>query len=653
MEDLSALALQKVIALSKDENVSQCEKIDAFESLVASGAPPSLGRIEYVKFLISQGLHGRALKQLSQLTDSGFGDFETYFYGGVCYNALGKEKNALGCWLKALEFNPDNAVCLSNAGSVYLKASKWEKAEDVFLKAHQIAPKFAPPIEGLVKLYTESRKLDQAIEFQMKLIRLKEEPGKFVGLTNLLMKNGEFDKARKILHTVQKVHPDDPVVANALGGIYYKFAQLDEALFWFRKATELAPGYAAAVANYLLCLNYAQLSPDEVMAEHLKFGAALGSQQAVVQGVTPAQKGRVVMGFVSPDFFQHPVGQLIEPVLQHLNNGRFPVYLYYTASVKDDLTQRLQNAFGKRFVMCEGWTDELLQRRIASDEVNVLFDLSGHTSGHRLSLFAKRAAPVQVTYLGYPNTTGVQAMDFRLVDHHTDPAPGADLLSSERLVRIAPPFLNMTEPRVRVPVNPLPSLNQSGFVLGCFNNLAKITDLVLQTWGKVLSRIEGSTLLLKAASLEDAEIRRFQIERMKKCGVPVDRVTMHARMGYSDHLKLYNQIDLCLDPFPYNGAATTNEALWMGVPVVVLEGASHAGRVGTSFNRSLGLNQFVARDLEEYVELCHYWSVHKDELNQIRLGMRDRISTSSAADAKRSAEKIEQAVVEMLTASMK
>ncbi|MFN7507752.1 MAG: hypothetical protein ACK5Q1_19580, partial [Limnobacter sp.] len=165
--------------------------------------------------------------------------------------------------------------------------------------------------------------------------------------------------------------------------------------------------------------------------------------------------------------------------------------------------------------------------------------------------------------------------------------------------------------------------------------------------------IDSSTLVLKAASLEDVEIRKFQIERMRRCGVPVERVVMHSRMGYSDHLKLYNQIDLCLDPFPYNGAATTNEALWMGVPVVVLEGRSHVSRVGLTFNRSLGLEQFIAKSPDEYIEICQHWFAHKAELNRIRLGMRDRIRASGAADAKRSAEKIEQAVLEMLAVSMK
>ncbi len=653
MEKLLELELREIIALSKDDKVFQNEKIKAFEVFLRSATPPNFGRMEYVKFLVSEQLHGRALRVLNALIDSGYGDFESYFYGGVCYKALGKEKNALGCWLKALEFEPENAVCLGNAGSVYLAAGRWLKAEEVLLKAHEIAPRFLPPIVGLVKVYSELKNFEQAIEYQMKLIRLKEEPGKFVGLTNLLIKNGEFEKARKILHTVQQSYPAEAVVANALGGIYYKFAQLDEALSWFRKATELAPGYAGAVANYLLCLNYMLLNPEEIMREHRRFGSALGSPDMQSASRFQTQKNNAVLGFVSPDFFQHPVGQLIEPVLHELNTGRFPVYLYYTASVKDDLTQRLQNSFGKRFIKCEGWSDELLQRRIAADGVNVLFDLSGHTSGHRLTLFAKRAAPVQVTYLGYPNTTGVQAMDYRLVDSYTDPEPEASVLCSERLVRLDPPFLNMTEPRVSVPVNTLPSLDQKGFVLGCFNNLAKITDLVLQTWGKILGSIDSSTLVLKAASLEDVEIRKFQIERMRRCGVPVERVVMHSRMGYSDHLKLYNQIDLCLDPFPYNGAATTNEALWMGVPVVVLEGRSHVSRVGLTFNRSLGLEQFIAKSPDEYIEICQHWFAHKAELNRIRLGMRDRIRASGAADAKRSAEKIEQAVLEMLAVSMK
>ena len=648
MIDSAEQELQKVLVLSKCEKVPQRDKILAFEQFFIANNLSDLGRLEYIKFLISEGLHGRALRVLSALTESGHATFESYFYAGVCYNALGKNKSALGCWLQALELNPSNAVCLNNAASIFLKAGKWAKAEEMLLKAHYAAPQFVPPIAALVKTCSELKKFDKAIEFQMKLIRLKEEPGKFVGLTNILMRQGQFEKARKILVAVQGKYPNDAVVANALGGIYYKFAQLEESLSWYRKATNLAPGYAAAVANYLLCLNYTLAKPEFIKSEHLMFGEALGDPLLRHFDLERLRKGHAVLGFVSPDFFQHPVGQLIEPVLQQLNKGRFTVYLYHTGGASDDLTLRLQEALGTRFVVCEGWSNEALQKKISVDGVNVLFDLSGHTSGHRLSLFAKRAAPIQVTYLGYPNTTGVKAMDYRLVDEFSDPTGSADLLASERLIRMPAPFINMTEPRISVPVNSLPSLDQLGFVFGCFNNLAKLTDLVLQTWGKVLQRVEGATLVLKAGSLEDEEIRKFQIQRLKQAGVPVERVVLHARMGYAEHLKLYNQIDLCLDPFPYNGAATTNEALWMGVPVVVLEGQNHVSRVGCSFNRALGLDQFIASDLDDYVRLCQYWSGHKSELNEIRLGMRDRIHQSGAACAKRSAEKIENAVIEML-----
>ena len=651
--DSDEKSLQKVIALTKCKDISQREKLVAFEQFFREVSPPHFGRVDYVKFLISEGMHGRALKELDNLTESGHASFESYFYAGVCFDALNKEKNALGCWLMALEKSPQHAVCLSNVGSIFLKAGQLNKAEKKYLDAHGSAPQFAAPIAGLVKVYTELKKFDKAVEFQMKLIRLKEEPSKFVTLANLLMKNGEFNKAKKILLAVQATYPDEAVVANALGGVYYRFAQLELALEWFRKATELAPGYAAAVANYLLCLNYTHAPLEFIKAEHLRFGRALASTDSDRTPSVSMTDTKPVLGFVSPDFFQHPVGQLFEPVLQCLNNSQNSIYLYYTANTKDDLTKRLMESFGRRFVMCEGLSDELLRRRIAADGVNVLFDLSGHTSGHRLSLFAKRAAPVQVSYLGYPNTTGVPAMDYRLVDYFTDPEPDADRLVSEKLVRMPPPFLNMSAPRVNLPVVKTPSLHRQEFVFGCFNNLAKLSDSVLQTWGKILSSIVESRLILKAPSFADAEICNFQIERMSRCGIPIEKVNLNARMGYADHLKLYNEVDLGLDPFPYNGTATTNESLWMGVPVVVLEGSSHVSRVGFSLNRSLGLDQFIARNESEYIQICKYWSENRAALNEVRMGLRDRIRTSGAGNPEVCAKKIENAVTEMLSLTPK
>ncbi|GLR27334.1 tetratricopeptide repeat protein [Limnobacter litoralis] len=621
----------------------------AFETLLEQNQQDVKVWLAYAEYLISTGVHGRALHCLMNALKQAGESFEIYFYLGVCYKSLEKTLEALGAWDKALSLNPDNSVCLNNLGWTLVQEGQVQKGLSLLERAVELSPGYLSALHNLIEALRRSKNLDSAVQRQLELIRLEENAANYVRLANLFMEQAQLEKARQILLTVLPNFASDALVHNALGGVYYKYGELDSARQCFQKAAELNSGFASAIGNYLLCLNYSELPPEQVFQAHTKYGGALGDADFPGNADAPNAPKALRVGIVSPDFYQHPVGQLFEPVLLQLaDSSKVDVTLYHVSAENDDITRRLKTAYGDRFEFCSALSDELLLKKIRSDQQDVLIDLTGHTSGHRLPVFARRAAPIQASYLGYPNTTGVRAMDFRIVDEFTDPAPEADGLASERLIRMPAPFLNLTAPRLKVDVTPLPSLNSDGFVFGCFNNLAKLSDSTIQTWAAVLLGLPHARLILKAGSFADGEIKRYQLARIARLGLPVDRVELHARMGFADHLALYGQVDLCLDPFPYNGTATSIEALWMGVPFVTLTGQSHVARVGTSLCKSLGLDDFVATDRVQYVQRCLWWASHKRLLNQVRLGMRDRIVESGAGDAKLSARKFEDAMVQMV-----
>jgi predicted O-linked N-acetylglucosamine transferase (SPINDLY family) len=276
--------------------------------------------------------------------------------------------------------------------------------------------------------------------------------------------------------------------------------------------------------------------------------------------------------------------------------------------------------------------DERVAAMIAQDGIDILIDLAGHTAGNRLGVFCRKPAPVQGTYCGYPNTTGIEAVDFRLTDAVADP-PGEDAFYTERLVRLDRCFLCYRPPETVPVAGPSPAGPSGAVTLGSFNALPKINDRVIRLWARVLEAIPGSRLLLKNKALTDRELGPRMLRRFAEAGIGAERIEV---MGYSpstgEHLSLYQRVDIALDTFPYNGTTTTCEALWMGVPVVTLAGDHHAGRVGTSLLGAVGLPELAAATEDGYVETVRGLSADRSRLAALRAGMRERVSRSALCD---------------------
>jgi predicted O-linked N-acetylglucosamine transferase (SPINDLY family) len=337
------------------------------------------------------------------------------------------------------------------------------------------------------------------------------------------------------------------------------------------------------------------------------------------------------VAFLSADLRQHSVAYFIEPLLAHLDHAEFEIFLYHDHANVDAISQRLR-ALAVQWRHVAGQPAEALERLIRADAPDLLVDLAGHTGYNRLPVLARRLAPVQVTYLGYPDTTGVQTMDYRLVDAVTDPEGDAEPLHTEKLVRFAP-LAWCYAPPATAPDVALPPCAGGGVTFGCFNNFAKVTDGALTAWGRLLAAVPGGQLVLKGAGLTEPETQASIAPRLAAAGIAPARIRFleHTKTN-AEHLACYAQVDVALDTFPYHGTTTTCEALWMGVPVVSLAGDRHASRVGASLLRAIGHPEWVAADWEDYATKAAALAAEPAKLAAIRAGLRDELRRSPLLD---------------------
>lgn len=355
------------------------------------------------------------------------------------------------------------------------------------------------------------------------------------------------------------------------------------------------------------------------------------------------KRQRLRIGYVSPNFSSHSVAYLIEPVLACHDRDAFEVYAYHTAARRDATTERIEASVAC-FRQVDALTDPQLARRIADDRIDVLFDLAGHTSGGRLGVFARRPAPVQITWLGYPDTTGVPTIDYRVSDAITDPAPEADARHTERLLRLPGAFLCYQPP----PGAPAPVARETPadrVVFCSFNTLEKVNATIIALWARVLGAVPGSRLLLKAGLLAEPAVAARVRNAFADHGVESSRVEL---MGWAerpaDHLATYGRADIALDTFPYNGTITTCEAMWMGVPVVTLAGEAHMSRVGASLLGALGLDALVAHTADAYVETAASLAQDVARRSTLRAGLRERFAASALLDHAGFTHKLESAI---------
>jgi predicted O-linked N-acetylglucosamine transferase (SPINDLY family) len=431
--------------------------------------------------------------------------------------------------------------------------------------------------------------------------------------------------------------------------------RVDEAIDIERRVIALDPSKPAPWTNLLFSSNYSERIPAATLFEdHLGFGRHFPAVRDVPSLRATRRNGRrrIRIGYVSPDFRNHVVSYFFEPVLDHHDRNRFEVLCYYNERQIDDTTRRLR-AKADLWRDIATLDDDAVERLMLEDELDVVVDLAGHTANNRLAVLARRVAPVQVNWLGYPNTTGLPAMDWRITDARADPAPEADALHTERLYRMPEVFLNWRPHPDSPEVAPAPCLSAGQVTFCSFNNFAKVSDHVLGLWGRILAQLPDARLLMKTLSLTDPAVQEAARRRLEQAGCDLSRVVFSGSVpSMAGHLGTYARADIALDTYPYHGTTTTCEALWMGVPVITLAGDRHASRVGVSLLESVGAGALVARSDQEYVDKAVALARDPQRIVAWRGSLRSRILASPLADSARFTRDLEDAYRSMHAASL-
>lgn len=422
----------------------------------------------------------------------------------------------------------------------------------------------------------------------------------------------------------------------------------------FTLATQLAEALPQDLnSRSLRCLicNYLDMPAAGVFRVHQDFGHALArTPRPIVQREPRGGRTLIRIGIVSADLRAHSVAFFLEPLLEHMDRSRFEVFVYHINKLEDATTERLKK-HAARWWLRNNATGEEIARAVAKDGCDVLLDLGGHTQPQGVIGASLRPAPVQITWLGYPNTTGVREVGHRIVDSVTDPSPAADALATESLVRLDPCFLCYQPPMDAPAPAPLPAPG-SPITFVSFNSLQKITPRVARLWARMLDGVPGARLLLKMTNLVEADLQRDVRARLVSWGLPADRTQILLSLeSRTDHLASYGQAHIALDTFPYHGTTTTCEALWMGVPVVTLAGDRHAARVSASLLTAIGAPELIASTEDEFVEVAVTLAGDRERLTRYRTSLRGMVRASPLCDAPAFAKRFGDAVHTLVAAA--
>ncbi|MCF8120641.1 MAG: tetratricopeptide repeat protein [Deltaproteobacteria bacterium] len=533
---------------------------------------------------------------------------------------------------RALAAAPDCIEAWNNLGNLCQADGRMDQAQKCYQRVLQIDSRYASALNNLGNLYQKSGRFEAAEKYYRCALSIR--PKDFEALSNVgqcLRSQGRLTEALSATDEALQENPGFDAAHNNRGLILQDQGRIQEAIGAFDKAIALSPKNASVRSNRLFAMHYDRHTTP---ADHLRaarrwwtqHGTEAAQQVSFQNDPDPFRKLRI--GFVSGDFRSHSVVFFLMPLFDSYDRQKLEIHCYAEVESPDETTARFlqsscgwHSTVGQDATTVAGW--------IRSDRIDILIDLAGHTGGNRLDVFALRPAPIQMTWLGYPGTTGSPVIDYRITDAVADPPGESDAWHSEQLLRLPKGFLCYQAAEEAPPVALAPIVRNDYVTFGSFNTLPKLNFEVIEAWATLLRRVQGSRLLIKCRQLADADTCQRLRDQFASLGVSAHRIRFMPKVeGTKGHLAMYHEVDIGLDPFPYNGTTTTCETLWMGVPVVTLCGDRHSGRVGASILSRLGLESLIAQDEEEYVEQAAALARDAERLIHLRRTLRRRMLNS-------------------------
>ena len=552
---------------------------------------------------------------------------------------------------QVLQLDPKHSDANRLLGLIAHNSGHHQEAVKLLNKAVAAKPKLAQNHFILGGLYKHLSETDKAIACYKKCIVLKPDFMEAYNNLGLIYKSKKmFSDAISCFNNALKQQQDSSYTWSNLGNVLKETGQLDQALQALEKAFTIEPTFSAAYSNYLMALNYdSETDLESIFKKHTQWENHCSSELKAKRFDFQKRevKSKLRIGYISPDFHTHSVAYFIEPLLKAHNKENVELVGYYNNNVFDQTNARIQSYFDS-WVNIFNMPDSDAADKIFGDNIDILIDLAGHSANNTLAILYQKPAPIQVTWLGYPNTTGLSMVDYRITDSLADPEGITDSIHSETLLRLDNGFLCF-EGDKNIPIqNAIPYDKNGYFTFGSFNNYVKVTPEVIEVWAQILNEVPKSKLILKSSQFADKDTKGRCIKLFKKQGVAKERLNLVAMLpNPNDHMSFYGELDLALDPFPYNGTTTTFEALWMGVPTLTLSANVHANRVGESILSRIGLGSFVSHSKEDYIKLAKLKSESLDELRVLRGSLRDSMIHSPLCDQQDFVQQMEHAYQHM------
>ncbi|MBF0310934.1 MAG: tetratricopeptide repeat protein [Magnetococcales bacterium] len=562
---------------------------------------------------------------------------------GRALELSGRVEEGLNAYRRAIELAPDFAEAWFNLGRRARLVGNREEALSCLRRAAELRPLWGDTLLELGNLLRELGEYEEAAETGVALLQAHpDHPGALFNLAMIRLLQGRVSEAETLFTRLVRLDPQNREYLNAMAHCTRSLGRPREAVEWYRQLLAVHPDWAEAHSNLLLCMHYLpETTPEELLAESRRYATMHCPRPVAAHFTNIPDPARVLtIGYLSADFREHAVSRFAEaPLLGH-DRESFRVVLFSDTRRPDAVTERFRGLVDG-FHATRDLSDADLCALIRREQVDILVELSGHTAGNRLRMLALRPAPLVVTWLGYPGTTGLTVVDWRITDAVADPV-GTEGFASERLLRLPEGFHCFVPPPGAPEV--VSDRGTSRPVFGSFNHPSKLGNEVLAAWGAILQALPEAELLLKCDALGDLAFQNGLREKFRAMGVDSGRLRLVGRIdGVADHLALYNEMDVALDAFPYNGVTTTAEGLWMGVPLVSLMGDRCSARMGASLLRQVGLEDLVAPSVEEYIVKAVALVQDRPRLKLLRETLRERMRASALGDVQRFTRTLETA----------
>ncbi|MBL8829238.1 MAG: tetratricopeptide repeat protein [Planctomycetaceae bacterium] len=556
---------------------------------------------------------------------------------GLLLQDTGEVDEAERLFRAAVAQQPNEADPWNNLGALLMQRGQCDQALVTLRQAIAIRPRFAAAWNNLGNLHKSLGQESDSLECYRQAIDIEPNlTGALINLSGLLKSQGDLDGAEQFARQALISTPDSALAYDALGNALIYQGRIYEAIDAYLSSMQINANDPRAHSNYLFALQYRPgVTLEELKNAHSQWndahvGHIVRADRWPMIDINPDRPLNI--GLVSADLCYHPIGHLLKRFLGCVDRGQGRLFAYSDRVTHDALTLQLRNSCDK---WCDSATlnDEQLAQQIERDRIDVLLDLSGHTGGNRLTMFARKPAPLQASWLGYVGSTGVDAIDFVIADDNLVP----DHLVSqyrERVIRLPISSCCYEVPVTAPAVGPLPAQSHGRITFGSFNNFAKVTPQVIETWGKILKRVPSSRLLMKFRGGQCSSVQRYFRDLFEKCGADQERINIQGASPFGEMLELYNTtIDIGLDPFPYTGGTTTILASYMGVPTITLPGETLASRQSFAVLKALGVEETIVQNLDEYIERAVELSHDQVRLALLRSMLRPRFLESPLANA--------------------